>query len=180
MCAAAERLADRRYRVVLSGAIAAGKSTAICRAEGLELARSKGMPMPVLETGRGGVTLCEVHIRRGPSYGILIEPCSEDEVRRHVLDFARTLLNSLQITDDHEAADEDANTTEPSREIDRALRNMAELPRRRFARKADGTKPPIVDEARLLAERVGRRSSARDQYPARMKLAPARSPRALA
>ena len=54
LCAAAERLADRRYRVVLSGAIAAGKSTAICRAEGLELARSKGMPMPVLETGRGG------------------------------------------------------------------------------------------------------------------------------
>jgi transcriptional regulator with XRE-family HTH domain len=167
---AAERLSDRRYRVVLSGAIAAGKSTAICRAEGLEVVGSKGMPVPVLETGRGGVTLCEVHIRRGPGYGILIEPCSEDEVRRHVLDFARTLLDSLQAADDDEAAEGDINAAEPSREIDRVLRNMAELPVRRFARKADGTKPPNIDEARLLAERTGEIKALAIEILARMKL----------
>jgi hypothetical protein len=54
---------------------------------------SKGMPVPVLETGRGGITLCKVHIGRGPEYGILIEPCSEAELRRHVLDFSHVLLD---------------------------------------------------------------------------------------
>jgi hypothetical protein len=168
--AAAERLADRRYRVVFSGAIAAGKSTAICRAEGLELAGSKGMPVPVLETGRGGITLCEVHIRRGPGYGVLIEPCSDDEVRRHVPDFARSLVDASQAEDDAEAAEPNGNAVEPSREIDRVLRNMAELPVRRFGRQPDGTKPPSIDEARLLAERTGDVKALAVEILARMKL----------
>jgi transcriptional regulator with XRE-family HTH domain len=166
---AAARLSDRRYRVVFSGAIAAGKSTAICRAEGLEVTGRKGIPVPVLETGRGGITLCEVHIRRGPGYGILIEPCSEDEIRRHVVDFARSVLDSLQATDD-EASESDTDAAEPSREIDRVLRNMAELPVRRFARKPDGTKPPSIDEARLLGERAGEIKALAVEILARMKL----------
>ena len=113
--------------MVFSGAIAAGKSTAICRVEALEIAGSKAMPMSVLEAGGGGVTICEVHVRRGPQHGIVIEPCSEEEVRRHVLDFARTLLDPAQMPPD---ADGGETNSSPgiSREIDRALRNMAKLP----------------------------------------------------
>ena len=125
----AARLTHREYRVVFSGAIAAGKSTAICRVEGLEIASGKAMPLPVLEAGGGGVTICEVHVRRGPQYGLLIEPSSEDEVRQHVLEFARTLLDPTQASPEADGANSENSSPGVSREIDRALRNMAKLPR---------------------------------------------------
>ena len=137
--ASAARLTDRRYRVVFSGAIAAGKSTALCRVELLELSSDKGMPIPVLEAGGGGITLCEVHVRRGPEFGILIEPCSEEEVRRHVLDFARSLLETPAESRTG-ATEGSSNSPGASREISRALRNMADLPVRRFPRKVERNK----------------------------------------
>src|SRR5262249_10173841 len=87
----AAKLAEKRYRVAFVGTIAVGKSTAICRAERLELPTPKGMPKTVLETGAGGITICEVHLRKGPDYGLIIEPCPEDELRRHVSDFAHVV-----------------------------------------------------------------------------------------
>ncbi len=155
LSASAARLTNRRYRVVFSGAIAAGKSTAICRVESLELSGGKGMPLPVLEAGGGGITLCEVHVRRGPDYGFLVEPCAEDEMRRHVLDFARSLLESPSASSAADAINADSNSPGASREISRALRNMADLPVRRFPRGPDGVKPPSIDEGRVLAERIG-------------------------
>jgi transcriptional regulator with XRE-family HTH domain len=170
LVATAAQLTDRRYRVVFSGAIAAGKSTAICRVEALEIAGSKAMPMSVLEAGGGGVTICEVHVRRGPQHGILIEPCSEEEVRRHVLDFARTLLDPAQMPPD---ADGGETNSSPgiSREIDRALRNMAKLPPpRRAARGADGTKGQAIDQGRVLAEGIGELKALAVEILARMEL----------
>jgi transcriptional regulator with XRE-family HTH domain len=169
LCASAARLTNRRYRVVFSGAIAAGKSTAICRVESLELFDGKGMPIPVLEAGGGGITLCEVHVQRGPEYGFLIEPCSEDEVRRHVLDFARSLLESPS-SSATDAMDADSNSPGASREISRALRSMAELPVRRFPRRSDGSKPPSIDEGRALAERIGDIKALAVEILARMQL----------
>ncbi|MGY3585732.1 transcriptional regulator with XRE-family HTH domain [Bradyrhizobium sp. USDA 4341] len=143
-------LLDRRYRVAMAGSIAAGKSTATCRAEGLEVPNPKGLPSPVLEAGRGGVTLCEVHVRRGPGYGILIEPCTDEEVRQHVSDFARGLIEG----GGDKAGDGDVPSG-VSREIDRALRNMAKLPRQHFPRQPDGSRRPSIDHARVLAEKSG-------------------------
>ncbi|UHH10161.1 hypothetical protein LU699_18225 [Luteimonas fraxinea] len=54
LLAKAASVADKRYRAAFIGTIAVGKSTAICRAEGLEIPGSKGMPKAVLETGAGG------------------------------------------------------------------------------------------------------------------------------
>jgi hypothetical protein len=156
--------------VVFSGAIAAGKSTAICRVESLELASGKGMPVPVLEAGGGGITLCEVHIERGPGYGFLVEPCSEDEVRRHVHDFARSLLEAPSASSSADALDADNNSPGASREISRALRNMAQVPLRRFPRKPGGTKPPSIDEGRVLAERIGDLKTLGVEILARMQL----------
>jgi transcriptional regulator with XRE-family HTH domain len=168
LCAAAARLTNRRYRVVFSGAIAAGKSTAICRVESLELVGEKGMPVPVLEAGGGGITLCEVYVQRGPGHGFLVEPCSEDEVRRHVLDFARSLRESPSMSGD--GTDPDTSSPGASREISRALRHMADLPLRRFPRKPDGTKPPSIDEGRVLAERIDDLKALAVEILARMQL----------
>jgi transcriptional regulator with XRE-family HTH domain len=170
LCASAARLTNRRYRIVFAGAIGAGKSTAICRVESLELTGGKGMPVPVLEAGPGGITLCEVHVERGPGYGFLVEPCSDDEVRRHVLDFARSLLESPSEPSGADAADADGKSPGASREISRALRSMAELPLRRFPRRPDGTKPPSVDEGRILARQIGDLKALAVEILARMQL----------
>lgn len=147
---AAQHVLDKRYRVAFMGTIGVGKSTGICRVEGLELPSAKGMPNAVLETGAGGITICDVHVRKGPGYGLIIEPCSEDEIRHHVMDLANSLLNPAKTADNE---DDEAGTGSPgiSREIDRALRSMTGLRRRRSERKPDGTVIPASDDARDLA-----------------------------
>ncbi|MGX1348243.1 transcriptional regulator with XRE-family HTH domain [Bradyrhizobium elkanii] len=153
LLSAAARLGTRRYQVVLTGSIAAGKTMAICRAEGLELVNAKGAITSVLETGPGGTTVCEVHIKRGPQYGIFVEPCTDEEVRRHVLDFARSLLDAKGST--HGEPDDEENEEVISREINRAIRNMTGLVYHPSHRSADGTRLPRIDQARVLAERAG-------------------------
>lgn len=149
IASAAQQVANKRYNAAFAGTIAVGKSTAICRVENLELPSNKGMPKPVLETGAGGITICEVHVRKGPGYGLIIEPCTEDEIRSHVTDFANFLMNPTQPIED----DDEEGTGSPgiSREVDRALRNMTKLRRKRSERKPDGTVIPAIDYARELA-----------------------------
>jgi len=154
LVAAAGRVADKRYRAAFVGTIAVGKSTAICRAEGLELETGKGMPKAVLETGAGGITICEVHVRRGPGYGLIVEPCTDEEIRRHVSEFANFLLNPSQAAPANDDGEGETGSPGISREVERALRNMSGLRRKRAERKLDGTVIPAVDEARLLAATV--------------------------
>jgi hypothetical protein len=37
---------------------------------------------------------CDAHLRKGPGYGLIIEPCTEDEIR-HVRQTVRTLEGSF-------------------------------------------------------------------------------------
>lgn len=164
---AAERVMNKSYRVAFLGTIAVGKSTAICRAEGLELPSDKGMPKAVLETGAGGITFCEVHLRRGPGYGLIIEPCTEDEIRRHVTDFANFILNSTYFADEGNG---ESGAPSISREVERALRNMAGLRKRRAEKKADGSVTPAIDEARTLAATVTDAKALSVEILARMEL----------
>lgn len=149
--AAAAGVADKRFRAAFVGTIGVGKSTAICRAEGLEIATSKGMPKAVLETGAGGITICEVHVRQGPGYGLIVEPCSDDEIRRYVSDFSNFLMHPSQSGPQGEEGEDDSGSPGISREVERALRNMSGLRRRRAEKKPDGTVVPAIDEARVLA-----------------------------
>jgi transcriptional regulator with XRE-family HTH domain len=166
--AAAQQVLDKRYRVAFVGTIAVGKSTSICRIEGLELPTSKAMPGTVLETGGGGITICDVHVRRGPGYGLIIENCTEDEIRHHVMDFAQSLLNPVKDSDDDEAGA--GSSPGISREIDRALRSMTGLRRRRSERKPDGSIVPGSDDARDLAASVPDARALAVEILARMEL----------
>lgn len=165
---AAQNVLNKRYRAAFIGTIAVGKSTAICRAEGLELPSAKGMPKAVLETGAGGITICEVHLRKGPGYGLIVEPSTEDEIRRHVADFAGFLMNPPQASDAGD--DEGAGSPGISREVERALRNMTKLRRKRAERKPDGTVIPGVDYARELAASMPDVKSLTVELLARMEL----------
>src|SRR5260370_23737969 len=170
LATAAQRVLNKRYRAAFIGTIAVGKSTAICRAEGLELPTDKGMPNAVLETGGGGITICEVHIRRGPGYGMIIEPCTENEIRRYVSDFANFLLNPSQPAQSAEEAEGDSGSPGISREVERALRSMTGLRRKRAEKKADGSVIPAVDEARSLAAGAADAKALSVEILARMEL----------
>ena len=120
------------HAVAFVGDIGVGKTTSICRALGLETwDENKSAYSSALEVGAGGVTVCEVHIAQGPGYGIRVEPMSESEVRREVREFAVLIKTPPKSDQDNE---EPIGT---SKEIDRVIRNMADLRR---------TRPTVIGE----------------------------------
>jgi hypothetical protein len=93
-------LTEREHVIAKIGSIGVGKSTELCRLTGLELPQEQSpVPAPVLEVGGGGITLCEVHIKQGPQYGLIIEPRSLDEIKIDVTDFAEYLISLSQGVD---------------------------------------------------------------------------------
>ena len=144
---AASLVLGTEYKVAFVGDRGVGKSTAICRAADLEVQEGTKME-PVLESGGGGVTICEVHLTQGPDYGILVEPVSDSELRREVGEFAHYLMQTLQPGDERDAGDQETHRI--SEEIRRAIRNMSSLTSVRKTRQ-DGSRY-AEDQARNLAE----------------------------
>jgi transcriptional regulator with XRE-family HTH domain len=141
----------REYSIAFIGGLGIGKSTAICKLTGLEVPHPDGGPAaPVLEAGAGGITVCEVHLRKGSEYGLLIDPCTDEEIRAHVADFAEHILGGT--SDSDESVDGDDLAEGISKEIERAVRNMAGLKIRR--EKGPDGKTVRRDEARELAAQI--------------------------
>ncbi|GAA5211992.1 helix-turn-helix domain-containing protein [Streptomyces thinghirensis] len=143
-------LLRREHQIAFIGSIGIGKSTAICRAMNLEISGAQGNSIPVLETGAGGVTLCEVHLSRGPQHGIIVEPRTHDDIRSDVEDFVDQITQSYT-----PAVDEDGTPAVP-REIERAIRNMAELTVKRI-KSADGKTVRSDPAKELIADFPARR-----------------------
>jgi transcriptional regulator with XRE-family HTH domain len=137
-------LLNRDHQVAFIGSIGVGKSTAICRMTGLEYAKEDGTLAPVLEVGGGGITVCEVHLRTGPEYGLLIDPRSDEEIRQDVGDLVDHILRGN--VQDEDGVSESQGI---SKEVARALRNMAGLAVQRL-KGADG-KRVVKDPAKDLA-----------------------------
>ena len=113
--------------VAFVGDIGVGKTTALCRAAGLEVRKdAESVARPVLEAGSGGTTLCEVHIVRGPGYGLMVQPLSDSDLYREVREFAGYLVSEATGEVVREE-DEDGVFHGTSREIERAIRNMSGL-----------------------------------------------------
>jgi transcriptional regulator with XRE-family HTH domain len=165
---AASDLLKRDHQVAFIGSIGIGKSTAICRVTGLEVpGEDGGAPVPVLEAGAGGVTICEVHLRTGPDYGLMVEPRSDDGIRADVTDFAEYIFKGDSSADE-QGSNSENDSQGISKEIERAVRNMASLKIKR-EKSSDG-KTVRRDEAKELAQQF---SSVREfvvEVLARMEL----------
>jgi len=148
--ATSDLLLKREHDVAFIGSLGIGKSTAICRITGLEVPNpDTGVAGPVLESGAGGITICEVHLRTGPSYGLLIEPASEEEIRAHVMDFAEHVTGGDAPVGDTENEEVSQGI---SKEIERAIRNMSGL-RIRREKTLEG-KTLRRDEAKEIAKQI--------------------------
>ena len=155
---AVEKLLRRTCSVVFIGKIGVGKTSAICYIADLVVIGSGSLrrPSPVLDVGAGRITLCEVHVRTGPTR-IVIDPCTDKEIHAHVADFADKVLGATR-GDGGEGAAQGGQII--SWEVERVIRNMAGLLRR-----IHGDQP--LDPARELAQQIlteeqGRGKSDRD------------------
>lgn len=135
------------HNLAFIGDMGVGKSTAISFIFDLLVPAAladKPTDRPILETGGGGTTICEVHIKPGPEFGISIVPMTDIELRAIVADFCTTKWMAL--TTEKRENNEVLNI---SRETDRAIRNMAGLNRRRETIEGKVTwQDPVTDLAR--------------------------------
>ena len=126
---AASFLGRLNHNVAFIGDMGVGKSTAISFIFDLLVPPSladKTINRPVLETGAGGTTICEVHIKAGPEFGISLLPMSDAEMRELVSDFCAAKW-AVHTSEQREPGE----TVGISREAERAIRNMSGLGRKR-------------------------------------------------
>ena len=133
----AKFLLSTEHSIAFIGKPNVGKTTAICALTDLrddsekenDLGRQMG-----LQTGGGRTTTCEVHIRCGGEYSILVEPFSEEELRQYEGEFGDQLLAGAA----NGTTDDSREGVGNAAEAERALRNMADLKVKRV-KEADGT-----------------------------------------
>ena len=125
-------LQKTNHNIAFIGPIGVGKSAVLSSLFDLLVPpahASKPIDRPVLETGAGGTTICEVHVRRGPEFGISLQPMPEMELRELVSDFCAARWAALK------GMQAFADPAGVSREHDRAIRNMSGLTRKRWTEK---------------------------------------------
>ncbi|MFT2089844.1 ATP-binding protein [Paraglaciecola sp. 2405UD69-4] len=109
-------LSNSDQRLAFIGNVGTGKTTAICHLLGLLHGDE-----PILSTGSGRTTLCEVEIAAGSQLRVEVTPHTEAELKSYLSDFAQY----LHASDIAEA--DNSESFKLSAEVERALRNMLNL-----------------------------------------------------
>jgi transcriptional regulator with XRE-family HTH domain len=154
------------HQIAFIGEIGVGKSTAISFLFELLDPTTAGGALTervVLETGGGHTTLCEVNIRRGPGFGIVVQALSDEEVRNRIGDFCAAAW--LRRAGSGSDKNDSVNVSE---ELQRALRNMSGLTPKR-ERDASG-KLVSRDQVAELASQCATEEEFRARVTERMKL----------
>lgn len=127
------------------GPVGVGKTTALSLLTNLIVPGKTGAPQPIFPATGGRTTISEVMVRVAPAYGIAVEPMDEDAVRALV----RDLVDGMLVKEGG-----------ISSELERAVRNMADL---RKSREAD----PLRE---MLDQRSGVADDVVEEVMARMRL----------
>ncbi|MDO6565062.1 hypothetical protein Q4488_16900 [Amphritea sp. 1_MG-2023] len=115
-------LQSKEHPIAFIGAIGIGKTSAICKILDLYTGQK-----PILSTGSGRTTICEVDIRHGDATSIKVHPHSETEIDLYLYELAGAIAVKAQgLTDE-----KDTNAYQLNMEIERALRNMTALTKSR-------------------------------------------------
>ena len=110
-----------KHNIAFIGDMGVGKSTAISFVFDLLVpAKADELNRPVLETGAGGTTICEVHIGSGPEFGISVLPMEASELTSLVSDFCAVKWTTIR-----KEQNEGSETPRVGREVERAIRNMS-------------------------------------------------------
>lgn len=109
-------LSNSDQRLAFIGNVGTGKTTAICHLLGL-----LDGDEPILSTGSGRTTLCEVEISASTQLRVEVTPHTQAEVKSYLTDFAQY----LHVSDISES--DNSESFKLSTEVERALRNMLDL-----------------------------------------------------
>lgn len=137
-------LAVERFDLVFIGKVGTGKTTAICNLFDLTGDFERGKPPraktePLLTTGSGRSTICEVEIGRDSETAIEVEPLSPQEMRNLLEDFKDSIFSRLH-PERYERPTDGLGA-----EVDRAIRNIVSLNKtERDGKEVD----PAIDRAR--------------------------------
>jgi transcriptional regulator with XRE-family HTH domain len=131
---------DLEHSIAFVGDIGVGKTTALSHVTGLLQTDKAAKATSVFPTGSGRTTVCEVAIKIAPTFGIAVDCLSEDEITALVTD----LVTSL----------ETGKSGLPS-ELERVIRNMADLRRIQGRVRVGGERTSTVDPLKDLIDRVG-------------------------
>lgn len=113
---AASFISGVNHSIAWIGTVGVGKTTALSLLTGLVVPDRHGRPQPVFPASGGRTTTSEVIIRAAPAYGIAVEPMSDDDVRLLVTELVAAVATG---------------TGGISTEVDRAIRNMADIGKKR-------------------------------------------------
>ncbi|WP_082930515.1 helix-turn-helix domain-containing protein [Rhizobium bangladeshense] len=142
------------HSIAFIGEIGVGKTTALSFVTNL-LVPDGEKKTSVFPTGSGRMTVCEVAIKIAPAYGIAVDSMKEDEIRMLVSDLVTGLATGKGGL--------------PS-ELDRVIRNMADVRRVAVRSRTPGEKPKTVDHLKELIDRSGDVDAVIAEVVARMKL----------
>lgn len=150
---AANYLLSLHHSIAYVGDIGVGKTTAVCLQTGLTLPKSgkSELPSTALEIGAGGITVCEVRIRKGLQYSILVEPEVDTEIYKLARELCAGIYESGNFAKDGSPTDKESQIKGVSIENERALRNMAGLTRQR--QKTSDGKIKTYDPLKELAKK---------------------------
>lgn len=115
------------------GMIGIGKTTALSYLTNLLIRGPSGRPRPIFPTSAGRTTTSEVIVRPAPAFGVAVESKTEDEIRLLV----RELVDAMS-----------GKRAALSTELERAIRNMADLQKR----KDPGDPKVLIDPVRLMVQ----------------------------
>ena len=142
------------HGIAFIGEIGVGKTTALSFVTNL-LVSDGERSTSVFPTGSGRMTVCEVAIKIAPAYGIAVDSMNEEEVRLLVAD----LVNGIAT----------GKGGLPS-ELERVIRNMADVRRVTVRSRKPGEKPTTTDHLKDLIDRTGDLDAVIAEVVARMKL----------
>ena len=159
-------LSGLRHNIAFVGDMGVGKSTAISHLFELMAPVKSGEALtnqPVLESGAGGTTICEVLVKTGPEYGVSLVPMEGPELLELVSDFCAAKWETVR-----KERNRRSDSPQVAREVERAIRNMANLTRKKRVR--DG-KPVYEDPVHELVLKCETEDEVRAQVLQRMQLA---------
>jgi transcriptional regulator with XRE-family HTH domain len=132
-----EFIRHSEHGIAFIGDIGVGKTTALSFVTNLILEGKGDKPESVFPTGSGRTTVCEVAIKIAPAYGISVESLAEEAIRELVSDLVIGLKTG--------------KSGLPS-ELERVIRNMADLRRTTVRSKVGLEKPKPIDALRDMVD----------------------------
>ena len=130
LSATAEYVGQTDHTLAWIGTVGIGKTTALSHLTNLVLPDASGRLRAIFPTSGGRTTTSEVVVRSAPAFSITVEPKSEDDIR-------------LLVTEIVDAVADGKGGI--STELDRAIRNMAMLPKRKDPADPKVLSDPIRD-----------------------------------